>query len=176
MSIKAKRFKRIIRLGIISGILGGVFYFLFFFMVYLTQKDPLNSQLKSLEFFLYIVFIVVPLYYYRFKLNGGLLRFWEGLIIGGIATIIFLFVSFLVVLGFIYIDADILANYKAYFINQFEEIENKKEVIKRIGEKGFANLIQDWQNVSAFKVSIREFYKIIIVIPFVFIVSALFRR
>jgi len=87
--VKSKM-KSLLRLGFVSGILGGILYLLFFYVVYLTQADPLNSHLKSLEFFLYILLIVLPLYYYRFKINGGFLRFWEGLIIGGINSFIFL--------------------------------------------------------------------------------------
>lgn len=167
---------KLLRLGLVSGILGGIFYLLFFSIVYLTQQDPLNSQLKSLEFFLYIVFIVFPLYYYRFKMNGGLLRFWEGIIIGSIDAIVFSLLAFLVVLCFIYVDGGILENYINNIVTQFNAPETKKEVIKKIGEKDFANMIQDWQNVSAFSVSIREFYKLIIILPFVLIVSALFRK
>lgn len=169
--------KTLLRLGLLSGILGGILYLLFFSIVYFTQKDPLNSEFKSLEFFLYIVVIVVPLYYYRFKMNGGFLRFWEGLIIGSINAIIFLLLTFLIVLGFIYyVDSDILANYKATMIEQFSVPEVKEDVIKKIGAKDFASMIRDWQNVSAFSVSIREFYKLIIVLPFVVILSALFRK
>ncbi len=89
----------LIKAALGGGLAGTVCFALFILVAYKLRDNPFAAEIKAFDFFIYLLVILTTMMVYRFWLNRGSLRFWEGMLLGMSVTTIMLMLS----LGWIYV-------------------------------------------------------------------------
>lgn len=79
--------KDVLRTVLPFGLLGGVFYILYFVAVYMSGMNPV-AEPKYMLAVLLIPVIVTGIYFFKKKINRSDLRFWQGLVLGCLVTLV----------------------------------------------------------------------------------------
>jgi hypothetical protein len=167
--------KQLIITALTAGLVGGLFFCLFFFLTGLFFNNPFAPFPKSLEFFIYLLTIISPLAYYRFRQNRGLLRFWEGILASILASGLMLLIGSLFVFIYLqYIDNQPVKQYINYYIDLVQT--NQKGFIEKYGQAGYEQTIQKLKTTSATQLALEELKKSPICLVMSLIASALFRK
>jgi hypothetical protein len=166
---------QLIKTAGIAGVVGGLFFCLFFFLTCLVFTNPFAPFPKSLEFFIYLLTIISPLAYYRFRQNKGFLRFWEGILISVLASVLMLLIGSVFVFIYLqHLDNQPINQYINYYTDLVQT--NQKGFIEKYGQAGYDHTIQNLQKTSATQLALEELKKSPICLIMSLIGSALFRK
>ncbi|MEO1655966.1 MAG: DUF4199 domain-containing protein, partial [Bacteroidota bacterium] len=126
--------RQAIILALLAGLIGGIIFLIFFSLLYVFLGNPFLPA-KSYDFFIYLFVLIGTLFYYRFRMNKGRLRFREGLAMGMIIVSITLILSVIFTYIFIKNIAPEAVQAQARFeINQFVKAKEQ--------------LIQEWNDLN----------------------------
>lgn len=136
------------------GLIGGLFYIFFWYVLVWAAGNPLLSEHRSKDFFFYVALIACSLYVFRFRLNRGEMRFWQGLLVG-------LFVSSLTLglsAGFVwYYLTYVHPEHLQAFINQFVQLlESNPEKAQQSYGAQWGQVVNDLKKLTAWQLVLKE--------------------
>ncbi|TAE68242.1 MAG: DUF4199 domain-containing protein [Bacteroidetes bacterium] len=184
--------QKVIKTGFFFGILGGFFFIIFIFIAYFVSQQPFEANVKSLDFFIYLITLSVAIYWFRFKINENTMKFWTAMGVGMITILVMVMInSFFVYVFLGNIVPNELIKYKQKQLVIIEKIKNnleldsvaqkkldKKEFEKNKNEKKeFEQIYQGMKKVTAYDMAWYEWRtKILLGIFMTFIISAVLRK
>lgn len=174
--------RQAIILALLAGLIGGIIFWIFFSLLYVSLGNPFLPA-KSYDFFIYLLMLIGTLFYYRFRVNQGRLRFRVGFTMGLIIVSITLILS--VIFTYIFIKdiaPDAVEAQATYEINQF--LSAKDQLIKEWNDLGKDGALIFEQTLDNFKKRDWDAYlirqeiiqKTIIGLLMTLILAALFRK
>ncbi len=187
--------QKIFKTSLIFGILGGIFFILFLYFAYIITEKSFDANVKSLDFFIYLITLSGALYWFRFKINENKMKFWTGMGVGMITNLVMVLISsFFVYIFLENIAPKQLTKYKEQQLKIIEKIKNSlevdlskqkektgekdKEFEKKLREKKEFDIIYEGlSKVTAYDMAWYEWRtKILIGIFMTFIISAVLRK
>jgi hypothetical protein len=168
--------KNLVYTAILTGLAGSITFILFFWVMYLTHQNPFLAEAKSPDFFVYMGVIVIANILYRFKINEGRMRFWEGFMIGGVGTILMASIGSLFVYVFLeYLHPEVLEAHVQYLTATLTE--NPKQGIESFGEENYKKIVKDIKDTSPSQMAFLELrVKLLIGTLMSLIVAAVVRK
>ena len=149
--------KDVVRTVLPFGLLGAAFYIVYFIAVYLSDMNPVAEPKYMLAALLAPV-IVVSIYFFKKKINGSNLRFWQGIVLGSLVTLIV--TASAAVFTWLFLEmkdpkplAELIAAKKAMLQAQ------KPELIKSMGAGMYEALLKNMDMITPFRLVWSDFLK-----------------
>ena len=166
---------KLLKVSTLSGLLGGFSLCIFFYLSSLFFKNPFAPFPKSLEFFIYLFTVAFFIVYYRFRVNGGKMHFWEGML-GGVWAVLLMMGLFSIIFYLMLTNNPaLIQNYQAQhldFINQ-----NLPAFKEKYGETGLKTIFNNIKNnTTPYRLVVEELYKTPIGLIMTLIIAALLRK
>ncbi len=173
--------RKIIFISLAAGISGTAIYCLFFYLTDSWYQNPFLPDVKSLDFFIYVLMLVAVLILYRFVFNKRVMRFWEGLFVGLFTGTIM--IAFSILFMYYLLSNEESKSIENYIRYETEAFESQKEGFirqqneygrdgKDIYEKSVAEM-RKVDKVDAVRfLLIKEFWQKIILVVFVTLIAA----
>ncbi|MCS6820744.1 MAG: DUF4199 family protein [Microscillaceae bacterium] len=176
----------IISIALRTSIIAAGSYILYFLSLYWIYQNPFVATPKSLDFFIYVLAMVVASYVFRFRINQGRYSFWQGMALCSLTALKTLLITLVFMACFLTSLPKIVEIYKNYQIKAFlagkavylqaMKIEDTKQK-----EQTFANIVKDLEkldNSTWFRHILQKelFEKLLLSAFLAFVVSALFRN
>lgn len=149
--------KDVFRTVVPFGLLGAVFYMVYFIAVYLSDMNPVAEPKYMLAVLLAPV-IVVSVYFFKKKMNNSSLRFWQGLVLGGLVTLIVTASAAVFTWLFLELNdpkplAELVAAQKAMLQTQ------KPELLKSLGNEMYEALLKNMDMITPLRLVWSDFLK-----------------
>ncbi len=145
-----------LRIGVKLGLFAALMCFAFFLVTYFL-RDGVFGIVKLLDLWIPIFFMLLGIFFYRNKVNGGYLKFSEGFRIGATVTAMVTVVAPLLLLIFLtLIDSTyVQESFDAY---RKAVIDNKETLVYEQGEVGYAKYLKfiNEMEVSVFSVVLEK--------------------
>lgn len=168
----------ILKNSIVFGIFGAILFAIFLTLAYLITKKPFEANIKSLDFFVYLITLTSSLYWFRFKINQNKMKFWTGMGVGLMTSIVMVLLSSIFIYFFLEnIAPQQLKDYIAYQLENLDKIKKSNNFSKQFTKEQFENIYRDMQKVTAYDMAWYEWrVKIIVGVFMSFIISAVLRK
>ncbi len=168
--------KHLIYTTLLAGFAGSIAFITFFWAMYLLHENPFVTEAKSPDFFVYMGVIVIANILYRFRLNQGRMRFWEGFVLGGGSVILMASLGAVFIYVFLeYLHPEVLQAHIQYMSNTLTQ--NPEQGIASFGEENYKQILKDIQNTSASRLAFYELrVKLLIGTMMAIIVAAVVRK
>lgn len=143
---------KILRYGLIFGIIAGLLCFGFFLILYTGTDDPLSGRRPDVGINILIIFLAIWLFKQR---NGGYLHFYEGFSIGFITNLVAALLNGLLIYSFIkWIDPSPMDN---MISNGIKFLHDQKEAVdKFLSEENFKLQIKSLQEAKPYQIILDE--------------------
>lgn len=167
--------KHFFDLSLKIGLLAAFGQIVYFFVFYFSSTPPCDPIYYT-DFWIPAIFIFLVVKFLRDKINGGKLRFWEGLSIGFQVSIWAGVASFVVLFIFLkFIDTSFFEQCLDRFVAYNESV--KEDVIKQHGESSFNSAKEEIKQLTLSSVLLMKLFWgfLISFIPIV-LASVFFRR
>lgn len=160
----------------LGGIAGGILFIIFFLMLHWLTSNPFSPDVKSLDFFVYIIVIVGVLLLYRFKLNQGKMSFWQGFLSGVGVCLLMASISAVFIYFFLSkIAPEVLDLHINYLLSTLTG--NPEAAIESFGKDNYEKILQDIKNTSPSEMAFYELrVKLLIGSLMSFISAAVIRK
>jgi Protein of unknown function (DUF4199) len=144
--------------SVVFASIGLSIYIIFFVSLTQLTVNPLLSEHRSKDFFIYMSLIPLMIFFYRFRLNQGHLQFLQGLgmtivfsLLMGIGTAIFLYF-------FLDPKPDLIHNYSETLIQNLSK--NPENGITAFGsEAAYKKVLIDLKSINHYQIAMDELYK-----------------
>lgn len=160
------------------GSLGGSLSIILFLILYFAGKNPLilSRQIDIGYIIIALIFIFFSIKEFRDNSNNGVLRFWQGIIVGFLTyLLISIIYAFFIIIFIEWIDNEPLIDYKNDSINFL--MEHKQTFIEELGKENFEVAITEMKQMTSLKISYSHFLqKTIIGLFLTVILSVILRR
>ncbi|TAE46301.1 MAG: DUF4199 domain-containing protein [Cytophagales bacterium] len=159
--------KNVLKNSLIFGLLGGILFISFLLLTYALTGKPLEADIKSLDFFVYLIALAGSLSWFRFKVNANKMKFWTGMGVGLMTNFVFLEK----------IAPQELNRYVKGELQNLDRIKKHPDFEKQFTKKQFESMYQDMKKVTAYDMAWYEWrVKIVVGIFMSFIISAVLRK
>jgi len=150
--------RKLVISAVIFGGIGLSIYIVFFVVLTQLTANPLLSEHRSKDFFIYMGLIPLMIFFYRFRLNQGHLQFVQGLSMAvifsawmGVGTAFFLYF-------FLDSKPDLIHNYSETLIQNLSK--NPENGITAFGsEAAYKKVLIDLKSINHYQVAMDELYK-----------------
>ncbi len=161
---------------LLGGVVGGILFIIFFLMLHWLTSNPFAPDVKSLDFFVYILVIVSTLLLYRFKFNQGKMSFWEGLLSGVGVSLLMASISAVFIYFFLSkIAPHVLDLHIKYLLSTLTS--NPEAAIESFGKENYEKILKDVKNTSPSEMAFYELrVKLLISSLMSFISAAVIRK
>ncbi|TAF64992.1 MAG: DUF4199 domain-containing protein [Cytophagales bacterium] len=170
--------KQSVSIVLVAFLIAFLLYNVFIAIVWQTSPNFFLAEWRTLDFFIYLLTVVITVYYARFVVNQGFISFSEGWLVSISTTTLLLMGSlFTLYIWTEYLAPDTLPDYKKTLIERIntmkkEEIiqtfgteENSKAVVAALPELGVMGILLDEAKKKA-----------VLILLFSVVIPALFRR
>lgn len=170
--------KNVLKNSLVFGVLGGMLFITFLFLTYALTGKPLEADIKSLDFFVYLIALAGSLSWFRFKVNANKMKFWTGMGVGLMTNFVMLVINCV----FIYVFLEKIApqelnRYVKGELQNLDRIKKHPDFEKQFTKKQFESMYQDMKKVTAYDMAWYEWrVKIVVGIFMSFIISAVLRK
>ncbi len=139
---------RIIKFGLIFGLITGILCFAFFMVLYAGNDDPLSNRRPDLGINILMIFLAIWLYKQR---NGGILHFYEGFSIGFLTNITGALLSGLFIFLFLkFVDPK---PFDALISNGIKFLYDQKEAVNKfLSEENFNLQIKSLREAKPYQI------------------------
>ena len=141
------------------GLVGGLVIFTFSLLLFTLGHNPLAGSpygLRDIDLILLIVFASVFLIRYNYKFPGNT-PFWEVFFVTFISSFFALMVYLVFTLFLSYSSPSLLDGLSE--LNRKFILENQKEIIEKVGAKGFAENLNNIKTITPFNLFFSELIK-----------------
>lgn len=151
------RRKDIFRTVLPFGLLGVIFYIVYFIAVYLSDMNPVAEPKYMLAILLTPV-IVISIYFFKKKINGSNLRFWQGIALGGLVTVIV--TASVAVFTWLFLELNDPAPLKELIVAKKVMLQaQKQEIVKSMGNEMYEALFKNMDTITPFRLVWSDFLK-----------------
>lgn len=163
-----------IKISVISGLLGGIACFLFFYILYLSGFNPLGTKLWDI--WIPALTVIAAMYFYRRQQPDGGLHLWEGLIIGFLSyTILAAISGFSIYLFLKHLEPQLME----FYLQESRElmVQGKEFLTQKLGEEAYQQRFDQLNDLTYADMGWDEFWKKMLISFFMVpIVSMILRK
>lgn len=167
--------KPLLKIPLQFGAATGVVAFLFFMGLYSLDVMPLGNK-RTMDLGIFIIMMAAACWYYRKKIGGGFMHFWEALTICYVVNTVAAFITgWLIYLFITFVDPSIFTAYLAEMKQLL--MDGKGELVKNIGEAEYQKMLQGIGQTKPEELITDELSKktVMAVLP-ILIISLILRR
>lgn len=127
--------KPLLKIPLQFGAATGIVAFLFFLGLYSLDVMPLGNK-RSMDLGIFIIMMAAACWYYRKKIGGGYMHFWEALTVCYVVNTVAAFITgWLIYLFITFVDPSVFLVY----LEEMKQLlaQGKGELVKNIGEADY---------------------------------------
>lgn len=147
-----------LRTALLFGLLGAALVLAYFFTLYAFGLNPL-AEMNRLDLLIILLCTLFAMGYFRDRVNGGVLHFWEGLVVGMPVVLVSVGVSSLVIYLFTKLSPDVFTGY----LGEMEKVIRADYAAGRIKDAAYyQGLLKSLPGITpfgkAFDIFIKNFF------------------